>query len=82
MQKIYAKNYAKVVSLFSRSSVGVLSVFSRWNSGRYKRNKRDGYLNKTHIFYFGVLWSFLGSSFVRPWLKASNGQREYREEES
>ena len=34
---------------FCRSSLGRRSVFSRWNKGRYKRGKRDGNLNKTHI---------------------------------
>ena len=28
---------------------GRLSVVSRWNEARYKRGKRDGNLNKTHI---------------------------------
>ena len=31
----------------SRSSLGRLSEFSRWNKGRYKRSKRDSNLNKS-----------------------------------
>ena len=49
------------------SSVVVLPLIGRWNKGRYKRGKRDGNLNKKHILYFGVLWSFLGSSLVLRW---------------
>ena len=57
-----------------RSSLGRPSVISRWNRARYKRDKRDCNLNKTHFFLFGVLIShplerlflsrFLGSSLV------------------
>ena len=63
-----------VVCELCRRSLGRLSVFARWNKGRYKRSKRDGNLNKTHFFCFGVLWSFLGSSLVSPWLLT----REYQ----
>ena len=34
------------VEVFSRSSLGRLSVFSRWNMARYKRRKRNGNLNE------------------------------------
>ena len=44
----------------SRSFLGRLSVFSRWNKARYKRGKRDGNLNKQH---FLMIWS----SLVHPW---------------
>ena len=33
-----------------RSSLGVLPLVSRWNRARYKRDKRDCNLNKTHFF--------------------------------
>ena len=52
----------------SRCSLGVLSVVARCFEARYKRGKREGNLNKKHIFYFGVLRSFLGLSLVHPWL--------------
>ena len=45
------------LSLFSRLSLGVLRQGIR-------ERKENGNLNKKHIFYFGVLWSFLGSSLV------------------
>ena len=50
-----------------RSSFGVLSLVSRWNRARYKRGERNGNLNKTHFFRFGVLSRFLGSSLVHRW---------------
>ena len=49
------------------SSLGLLSVVSRWSEARDKRGKRDGNLNKSTFFYFGVLRFILGSSLVRPW---------------
>ena len=47
------------VEVFCRSSLGCLSVFSRWNKARYKRRKRNGNLNKTHFFSLGVLFFIL-----------------------
>ena len=51
-----------------RSSLGLLSVISRWNKARYKRSKRDGNLNKKHFLVVGsslvVPWFVLGSSLV------------------
>ena len=46
-----------------RRSLGRLSVVGRWNKG----GKKDGNLNKSTFFYFGVLRLFLGSSLVLPW---------------
>ena len=43
---------------------GHLSVFGQWNKARYKKEKRNGNLNKTHFLYFGVLSRFLGPSLV------------------
>ena len=65
-----------------RRSVALLPLVGRQNRGRYKRSKRDSNLNKTHIFYFGVLWSFLGSSFVRPWLFTREYQGRYKQKKS
>ena len=47
------------VEVFCRSSLGCLSVFSRQNKARYKRRKRNGNLNKTHLFSLGVLFFIL-----------------------
>ena len=66
----------------SRSSVALLSVVGRWNKARYKRGKREGNLNKKHIFSFGVLWSFLGLSLVRPWFLARENLGRYKGSES
>ena len=52
----------------SRSPLGRLSEFSRWNKGRYKRGKRDGNLNKKHFLVVGSSFEvpsfFFGSSLV------------------
>ena len=53
-----------------RRSLGRLSVVGRWNKARYKGGKKDGNLNKSTFFYFGVLRFILGSSLVRPWFLA------------
>ena len=77
----------------SRSSGGRLSVVGRWNEGRYKRGKEKVNLNKSTFLSLRVGWFVLGPSLVlislnglerlfHPWLKARNGQREYREKES
>ena len=50
-----------------RSSLGRLSVFGRWNKARYKKEKRNGNLKKTHFWCLGVLWFILGSSLVLLW---------------
>ena len=51
-----------------RSSLGVLSVVSRWNEARYKRGERNGNLNKKPFFVirssFEAPWFVLGSSLV------------------
>ena len=53
---------------FSRSSLGHLSEFSRWNEARYKRTKREGNLKKSTFGVvgssLGVPWFFFGSSLV------------------
>ena len=64
------------VEVFCRSSLGRLSVFSRWNMAQYKRRKRNGNLKKTHFLTFGVLSRFLGSSLVRPWSLTWRLQRD------
>ena len=51
----------------TRCSLGRLSVVYRWSEARYKRDKGDCNLNKTHFFRFGVLSRFLGSSLVHRW---------------
>ena len=55
------------VEVFSRSSLGCLSVFSRQNKARYKRRKRNGNLNKTHFFSLGVLFLFYVLRFSSEW---------------
>ena len=59
-----------------------LSVIGRWNEARYKRGKRDGNLNKSTFLSFGVLWSFLGLSLVRPWFLARENLGRYKGMES
>ena len=70
------------VEVFCRSSLGRLSVFSRWNMARYKRRKRNGNLNKTHFFSLGVLSRFLGSSLVHPWSLARENKGGYKGKKS
>ena len=59
------------VKVFCCSSLGCLSVFSRCSLGEMRQGIREGkemaILIKSLFFYFGVLWSFLGSSLVHPW---------------
>ena len=62
----------------SRSSLGRLSEFSRWNKGRYKRSKRVGNLNKSTFLRLGVLRSFLGSSLVHLWFLARGRKGGYK----
>ena len=47
-----------------------------------KSTLSDGNLNKTHIFYFGVLWFILGSSLVHPWSLARSIYIRYKGKES
>ena len=56
--------------MFSRSSLGVLRQGIR-------EEKRIVNLNKSTFLSFGVLWSFLGSSLVSPWLLAREYQGRY-----
>ena len=65
-----------------RRSLALLSVIGRWNKARYKRGKKDGNLNKSTFFYFGVLRSFLGSSLVLPWSLTRSIYRWYKGIES
>ena len=56
---------------FSRSSLGHLSEFSRWNEARYKRTKREGNLKKS------TFW-VVGSSLGVPWfLSRPRGSNDY-----
>ena len=61
----------------SRSFLGRQSVVARWNEARYKRGKREGNLNKKHIFSFGVPWFILGSSLVHLWSLAREDLGRY-----
>ena len=67
-RKAILRKYTFWEKVFSRSSLGCLSVFSRWNEARYKRGKRNGNLNKKPFFVvrssFEVPWFFFGSSLV------------------
>ena len=68
------------------SSVGVISVISRSSLGKMRQGIRDvketEILRKVLLGWLGVLWSFLGSSLVHPWLLTWENLVKYKGTES